>query len=370
MSLHCETTQERWTVIAYGDRDEIVDEIHHRRWVDRGAFLSRERHLWEGLFRQARFLQLTTTSYLTECPTCPTYALAWQTGEGDKRGVWLRARPYDARGTVFGLLPIVHVLRLRVETFMQTYPPGDITSAPPLPASPEQPDKETILSEVYGDALHRVGDQFRIGEDITPWVLDVIPVSASAPGAWEVIALVGATSSREDIITTEDQKFVQAKLVFLQYQRMGTWLKLGESQPLALNVKPEEFGVAVTRLLDFNHDGRQEVLLVTASLAPRYLDGVYQLYGWQEGAFRLLWTTTSYYDNTTLPEQPDYATQLSLPEWEDKNGDAMDDIVLHVVRRMYPREAPGFADTSHILDDNRSTVIFIWSGRGFLMEGG
>ncbi len=369
MSLHVETEAGRWTVIAYGDHDEIVDETHNRRWVDRGAFLSRERHLWEALFRQAGFPEITKTAYLTECPTCPSYALAWRLGESNTRGIWVRARPYDARGPVFGLLPVLHALRLRVEDFTHAYPPGEVESAPPLPPSPTELDTRDILTRVYGSALHWVEGKPRIGEDITPWVLQAISAPVSAHDAREIVALVGAHSSREDIITSEDQKYVQAKLVLLQYQRMGTWLKVAESQPLALNVRPDTLGVVFTRLVDFDHDGDREILLVTASLAPRYLDGVYQLYGWKEGTLRLLWTTTSYYDNTTLPEQPDYATQFSRPEWADKNGDGAEDIVLHVTRWVYPREDPGFADTARVVKRNRSTVTFIWSGRGFLMEG-
>jgi len=371
LALHVEDAQgHRWTVVAAEAEDKVVDEVNHREWVDKGLFLTRERHLWEALFRQAGLAELTRTSYLTECPTCPTFALAWRADAGTSRGIWLRTRPYDARGAIIPLMPVVQTLSLRVEALMRAFPEaGEITSAPPLPDRGRVPDTKTILQAVYGSALTWEGGTPRLGEDMEPWVLQVVPCACTAADAVEAVAIVGAHTPRE-ALGTEEQKAAQARVALFQLQRTGSWKLMGMSDPLAMNVSAQMLGVQIVQAVDFDHDGRAAILVNSASLAPRYLDGVYHLYGWKDAAWQRLWTTTSYYDNTTLPEQPDYATQVGWPEWKDHNGDGAEDIVFHVIRRTYAREAPGFADTAHVEGETYSTVLFEWSGSGFLLTDG
>jgi len=111
----------------------------------------------------------------------------------------------------------------------------------------------------------------------------------------------------------------------------------------------------------------QEVLVSVASLMPGYLDGVYHLYRWDGQNMRRVWMTTSVYDNTTLSEQPDFATQVAWPQWTDQDGDGAEEIVLKVVRRAYERTSMGLADTSRIKNETTSDVIFDWRDKGFML---
>jgi len=372
LAFHLEDSKgARWTVVAYGDRDEIVDEANNRKWVDRGAFLSRERNLWQGVLHQIGEQAFAPAAYLTACKTCPRMALAVRLGTS-AQGVWVQSRPYDARGPLILLIPILQALRLRVERFMALYPSGDVISQRPLPTAPSSPSESEILRVIYGNDLQEHDGNLALGEGIEPWVAQVVPGAFTAHDARELAVLVGASGNEKTVqnIPLEKQKQLQPHLVILQKQRSGSWKVIARSEPLGMNVPREKFSMVIQSLSDFDHDGRQEILLTSASVLPRYLDGTHILYRWdqKQGNIRLVWTTTSYYDNTSLPQQPDYATQVAWPRWQDKNGDGVDELVLTTVRRTYRRQDPGFADTAHILRETQSEISFSWGGQGFLLR--
>ena len=373
LALHVEVADgTRWTVVAYGDRDEVVDERNNRKWVDQGAFLSRERALWEGIFHQVGADAFASPTYFTACQACARMAVAVRLNGADAKGLWVQSRPYDARGPVILLLPVLQTLRLRVESFMSLYPEGEVTTAPPLPAPPAEPGQEDILRAVYGEQVQKGEDGLTLGEGITPWVAQVVPGAFTAHDAVELAALVGASGAESltENATAEQEKLLQPRLVILQKQRSGSWKVIARSEPLGMNVPRDQFSLVIQRLSDFDRDGQQEILLTSASVLPRYLDGTHILYRWdqKEGNLRLVWTTTSYYDNTSLPQQPDYATQVTWPRWKDLDGDGVDEIALYTTRRTYGRQAPGFADTSQIIATTGDEVHFRWNGKGFLLQ--
>ncbi len=364
--LHLEAPDgRRWTAVGYEDRDEVYDERNNQTWVDRGRFLSRYQDLWYALLNQARFYELTDPAYLTACEACPQIALAVRSPEsGLPRGVWVRLRPYDAPGQLLPLLPMLHALSLSVETLMQRYPAGTITSTASVPPLPS--DAPDVLRVLYGEELQKAPGGFRVGKSVTPWVGKVVPGSFTTPGAEELVALVGGTSP-DGLGIPEDKPYLETRLVILQKQDGGTWQVVGRSDPIAYNTRPKVLPLTVDHLPDFDGDGRQEVMMVSASLLPGYLDGVYRLYRWDGDKLRTVWTTTSFYDNTTLPDQPDFATQIAWPEWQDTDGDGIKDIVLNVVRRTYARTAAGFADTAEVERETTSQVLFRWTGKGFML---
>ncbi len=365
LSIHVEASDgTRWTAVAYGERDEIYDEANNRRWVDKGAFLSRQRHLWEALLRQARFARLSRDTYLTACDTCPQIALAVHLeGEEQSKGIWVRLRPYDAVGELLPSLPVIHALRLSVESVMNMYSPGEIVTAPLPPQSGEVPDAP--LRIIYGDNLQTTEEGPLVGKTVRPWAMDPIPGSFTAPDATEAVAIVGGASPTEDV-SPEDEPYLRARLVVFR-KEAGTWKVVSKEEGLASNIPAEMLPAAIVGITDFDHDGVQEVLVSVASLMPGYLDGVYHLYRWDGQNMRRVWMTTSVYDNTTLSEQPDFATQVAWPQWIDQDGDGTEEIVLEVVRRAYERTSMGLADTSRIKNETTSDVVFDWRGKGFML---
>ena len=366
LTVHVEAADgARWTAVAYGDRDEIYDESTHRHWVDTGAFLSRHRHVWEALLRQAAFLDMNRDAYLTDCPDCPRVALAVRfEQENVTKGLWTQVRPYDAPLPIFRLLPVENALRLTVESIME-YPASTLQSGiPPQPAS-APPD---ILHLLYGDALQQGKEGLVLGDNVHPWVLDVVEGSFTEPAAREIVALVGGTVPEEEY-TDADRPYVMARLLVLRQKEDDTWTIVGQSDPLASNVTADEFPAVIDQVIDFDHDGRQEILFSVASLLPGYLDGIYHLYRWNGEKLQRVWMTTFMYDNVSLSDQPDYATQIAWPAWTDQDGDGVDEIVLTVHRRTYARVPPGIPDTSQIKSQTTSETLFRWDGRGFQLVG-
>ncbi len=367
LAVHVEAADgTRWTAVAYGDRDEIYDERNNRRWVDTGAFLSRHRHVWEALLRQAFFPDVDRDAYFTDCPACPRVALAVRFQQDNTvKGLWTQVRPYDAPLPIFRLLPVENALRLTVESIMAQYPASTIqTGTPPRPAA-SPPD---ILRLLYGDALKMGKEGVILGDDVHPWVLNVVEGSFIEPGAQEIAALVGGAVA-EDEYTDADRPYVMARLIVLRQKKDGSWTIVGKSDPLASNIDADQFPAVIDQVVDFDHDGRQEILFAVASLLPGYLDGIYHLYRWNGERLQRVWMTTFVYDNISLSDQPDYATQVAWPTWADRDGDGVDEIVLTVHRRTYARVPPGIPDTSQVQNETTSETLFRWDGRGFQLVG-
>ena len=367
LAVHVESEDgPRWTAVAYGDRDEIYDEREHRKWVDTGRFLSRHRHVWEALLRQAAFPDIRRDAYFTACDACPSVALAVRLQpENDVIGVWTKVRPYDAPLPIFRLIPVENALRLTVESVMAHYPASTIQTGTPPSRAEAPPD---VLALLYGDALHSGEQGPVLGDNVHPWVLDVIAGAFTEPGAEEIAALVGGSVAEEEY-TEEDQPYILARIYIFRRQTDGSWSLVTRSDPLASNIEAAQFPAVLDQVVDFDHDGRQEILFSVASLLPGYLDGIYHLYRWDGSSLRRVWMTTFLYDNVPLSDQPDYATQVTWPTWVDKDGDGVAEIVLRVHRRTYTRVPPGIPDTSHIENETTSETLFRWDGKGFQLVG-
>ncbi len=364
LTLHVESPQgARWTMVAYGDRDEIFDEVQNQRWVDKGVFISRQRALWEALLRQARFEALSRDTYLTACDTCPMIALAVRGEAGAPKGVWLRLRPYDATAEVLPLLPIIHTLRLSVESLMTMYEPEDIVSARSVPALGPVP--EDPLGTFYGDKLQMTEGKVRVGQSVRPWARPLATGAFTRPDAIETVMLIGGDAEEEQT-PLEDEVYLRARLVVFR-QEGNRWKVVAETRGLASNIPERMLPVAVYDVTDFDHDGVQEILVSFASLIPGYLDGVYHLYRWDGSTLRRVWITTSIYDNTTVGNQPDFATQVAWPLWKDTDGDGIDDLLLKVFRRAYERSSVGVANTSRVREETTSDVLYRWGGKGFML---
>ncbi len=366
LALRVETpTGERWTLLAGEGEDRLIDERSNRVWVDRGRLWGRYRHLWYALLNQTRFWDVTAPAYLTACQECPTFGFVVRSpSTGQPRGVWLRLRPFDAPPEILPLLPLVHTLWLYGDVVRTTFPDGEITIRPPAP-EPTSVEAETILRAVYGDALTVNDQEFRVGPNVIPWVGPVISGAFTGSDREERLALVGGVME-EGTINEANRPYLEIRLVILR--REGTtWQYIGAAPPLAINVAQEDLGVVLDSVVDFDGDGRQEVMVLAGSLLPGYLDGVYRLYRWDGEAFQQVWTATGLYDNTAIPRQPDYATQVAWPLWQDQEGDGVRELVLRVIRRTYVRSDQTIAEIGQIARQTESEVIYRWRGRGFML---
>ena len=366
LALRVETPAgDRWTLLSEQKRDVLIDERSNQLWVDQAQLWGRYRPFWYALLNQARFWDLTTPTYLTACEDCPTFGFVVRSpSTGRPRGVWLRLRPFDAPPDVLPLLPLVHTLWLYGDVLRATYPPGEFTSRTNPPETLTV-DEGNVLRAVYGEALQETPQGYRVGAKVTPWVGPVIQGSFARPGARERVALIGGVAPGS-VIDTENRPYLEVKLVLLR-QEGESWRLVGASSPIAINVDRKNLGVGIDSVVDFDRDGRQEIVVMAGSLLPGYLDGVYRLYRWDGEALQQVWTATGLYDNTSIPRQPDYATQVAWPLWQDQEGDGVDELVLRVVRRTYVRSDQTIAEIGQIARQTQSDVVYRWRGRGFML---
>ena len=204
-----------------------------------------------------------------------------------------------------------------------------------------------------------------------PWVGPMVTGNFTAPGAVELVALVGGQSSGSAEPRSEGD-YLHVRWVLLGQDPSGaqsnttreSWLVVGRSPSLGFNLPKSEAPWEVSALVDFDRDGRQELLASTSSSArPDLANELTHVFRWDGESFTQVWTASTYDDVTGATSAPVYYTYEAQVAFGEADG--IPELRLDGTIRYFGKDGQGQVDTDTILGDELIARRFRWDGTRF-----
>jgi len=195
-------------------------------------------------------------------------------------------------------------------------------------------------------------------ESTRHWVAHLTEGSFTAPGADERLALVGNVGAQDEM------RWVVVGQAEEGWQLLGTseWLGSGFTAPSSAYLAPD--------LLDFDGDGRQEVVSRYYRMHLGWITGAEGVYRWDGQGLARVWGATTALDNRTAeaadapqPYREDYGATWELV---DLDGDGIDEILLQERVAYYlPGEGGYVEDGAPGISEAQGERAFRWDGEAF-----
>jgi hypothetical protein len=153
------------------------------------------------------------------------------------------------------------------------------------------------------------------------------------------------------------------------FQRIGGRLEVAHKSflfPTALS--PIGFDVKIDRVVDFDHDGQNELLIKTTASRMGSSSSAEFLYQWNDRAFVEIWSAPTGEDNTAALNQAAYFISASEIQLVDLDKDGMDQIIVTTTRVDLARDTQGLADPDHEIARRVERRVFRWGGSSFVAD--
>ncbi len=151
------------------------------------------------------------------------------------------------------------------------------------------------------------------------------------------------------------------------FQQQGSGLQvIQRSMVFPIDISPLTFDAKINRVVDLDHDGQNELLVVTNSTRAGISSTAAFLYRWKDQAFAEIWSAPAGEDNTAAINQTQYYASTSEFQFSDLNGDGLDDIVMVTTRVDYAQDDQGLADVEHETGRRVERKVFSWGGAAFV----
>lgn len=247
-----------------------------------------------------------------------------------------------------------------------TAAPTALASALPTPSGiPAVPDEEGVLRALYGDQLQGSAQTgWSVGRGTVPWVGPIAAGSFTAPGAIDVVALVGGLSSGPPD-TASDGQYLDVRWVVLNYDGGANqpWRVVGRSASLGFNLERTAVPWRVSAFTDFDQDGRQELLAVSSDVRPDFHTETTHLFRWDGESLAQVWTASTYEDDIGAASAPVYYIYEAQVAFEQA-GDRPE-LVLSGSTRYFGKDEQGQADTNTVTSSETINRRFRWDGTRF-----
>ncbi len=153
------------------------------------------------------------------------------------------------------------------------------------------------------------------------------------------------------------------------FRREGIRLPVVERSSLfATDISPLTFEVKISRVVDYDHDGQNELLIITNATRAGISSSAAFLYQWNDQAFVEIWSAAAGEDNTAAINQTQYYASTSDFQFDDLNGDGLDEIVLTTTRIDYAQDDQGLADIDREIGRHVERKVYSWSGAAFVLD--
>gem|GEM_PF-981302 len=243
----------------------------------------------------------------------------------------------------------------------------------PLPtARPRQfddVDARALLAALFPDVkLTPVDDVFRVNDDPT-WTMWV---NARVEGQFtqDTVELAAIIANDAPHLSAEQAR---------RYAPWGSFLAIFQTRNGGLQVaqraflfptamSPLAFDARIDRAADFDHDGQNELLIITTATRLGITTTAAFLHMWNDQAFVPLWSAPVGEDNTGALNQAEYFVVASEIRLADINGDGMDEILVDGTRVDYAMDALGLPDTDREIARRSERRVYRWGGAAFVPD--
>lgn len=262
-------------------------------------------------------------------------------------------------------------------THTQTPPhtlPSPSPSASPKPhPSPRPPQFDdvqdrTLLGVLFPDLKFTPdGDAFRVNDDArwSMWITSAIEGQFTQEQLPELAAII---ANDAPTLTDEQAKRYAPLGSFLAiFQRRAGKLEVAQRVFLFPIFPPQVYQVTLETTTDFDHDGRDELLITTTTMSFGISTSAAFLYRWDGTSFVAAWSVPIAEDNTSALNQSTYYSIEARVEFADLDADGVDEIIVDRTRIEYARDANGAANTDQELDRRSERAIYRWDGTVFTL---
>jgi hypothetical protein len=260
-----------------------------------------------------------------------------------------------------------------------TLTPRPLT-ATPVPLAAPQPtprprqfddvDARALLSALFPDLKFTLdADAFRVNDDPnwTMWIASRAEGNFTQDDTPELAAII--TNDAPRLSAEQAQRYAPLGSFLAIFQRRDQKLQAVQRAFLfPTMLTPQAFDAQIDRVTDFDHDGQDELLIVTLSDTLGVSTAAAFLYGWNDQSFVPLWSAIIAEDNTSALNQPEYFATESEIRVADLDGDGWDEIIVDGVRIDYARDAQGLADTDHETRRRAYRSAYRWNGAAFVLD--
>ncbi len=133
-------------------------------------------------------------------------------------------------------------------------------------------------------------------------------------------------------------------------------------------ISPMVFDVKIDRVLDYDRDEQNELLITTSATRSGIVSTAAFLYEWNGEAFAEVWSAPIGEDNTGAINQTRYYSSASEILVGDLNGDRLDEIVVNATRVEYEQDAQGLADLTQESARRSERRVYRWEAGAFLLD--
>ncbi len=133
-------------------------------------------------------------------------------------------------------------------------------------------------------------------------------------------------------------------------------------------ISPAAFQVNIDRAVDYDHTGRNELLITTDTRQMGISSRAAFLYEWNGQTFTELWSAPVAEDNTGAINQSRYYASTSQIRFADLDGNGIDDIIVDTTWVDYARDVQGLANLDREIARRSERRVFRWEGATFIPD--
>ncbi len=248
--------------------------------------------------------------------------------------------------------------------------PSVAPSATPRPHQYDDVDANTLMTTLFPDlVLAQNGDEFRVigNADWTLWVNSRAEGNFTQEGVPQ-LAVIIANEAPNQTPADLQRSAPWGSFLALFERREGKLVVAQRSYLFPTDISPLAFDVNIERVVDFDHDNLDELLVTTAAQRLGITSTAAFLYMWNEQAFTEIWSAPVGEDNTGALNQMQYYASASEIRFADLDGNGLEKIVVDTTRIDYDRDANGLANTDREAAHRTERRVFKWNGNTFVPE--
>lgn len=271
------------------------------------------------------------------------------------------------------VFPVVTQVVPVTPTLLQPTPTIPIFRVPTATPEAQQYDYVTnamLLSALFPDlSLSQSGNEYMVNgnRNWTMWVNSRAEGRFLSAGEREVAAIIANEAPQISAAVAERVAPWGSFLAILEVHG-GNVQEVQRSNLFPVSISQQAFDVKIERVVDFDHDGQNELLVTTQANRLGTSSTAAFLYQWNDQEFVAIWSAPIGDDNTGAINQARYSTLTSDIRFSDADGDGMEEIILDSLRIDYAQDAQGLADSNREIGRTTERRGFRWGGKSFLQD--